>query len=308
MPAPFPPDGVLDPTVGGSVLAVIFGTDLTVALIVLGVIAAGGYGIYEYLRKRRKREDLQKLVARDPRLSRTVIPCGMRPDQLAWWCRALQTGDRNYGTEYGVEGPLGVDLGPGLPDELNVAAFRWWWETESRKRNRRSGTMTRTYSKSYFPVALVKLPLHLPRRVLIRPESTLGRVGLARGGRQVESAEFNRRFRVESNDEQLVLYLLDANFQQLLVENFEGRTIELFGELLLVGGSPDHRDDSLTGVIGDLPAMRQDAHRILREIPAAFWRQVGLTQSDAPENDVTRDLSFTQRRDTNEQRRFPWSF
>lgn len=292
----------------GPLLGVGFGTDLVGVLIVLGVLAFAGFGIYEFLRRRKKREDLEKLVARDPRLSRTVIPCGLRPDQLAWWCRALETGARNYGAEFGVEGPLRVDLGESHPDELTVAAFRWWWEVESRNRNSRSGTVTRSYSKRYLPVALVKLPLHLERRIMIRPESALGRVGLTRGGRQVESSEFNRRFRVESNDDQLVLYLLDANLQQLLVEQFEGRTIELFGELLLVGGSPTHRDDSLTGVIGELPAMRQDAHRILREIPAAFWRQVGLGQPVESQPDVTQDPNFTRRPQQERQRGFPWNF
>lgn len=290
------------------VLGLVFGTDLVGVLIALGVLVFAGYSLYEFLRRRRKREDLEKLVARDPRLSRTVIPCGLRPDQLAWWCRALETGDRNYGAEYGVEGPLQVDLGEGQPDELTVAAFRWWWEVESRNRNRKTGTVSRSYSKRYLPAALVKLPLYLDRRVLIRPESALGRVGITRGGRQVESSEFNRRFRVESSDDQLVLFLLDANFQQLLVERFEGRTIELFGELLLVGGSPSHRDDTLTGVIGELPAMRQDAHRILRDIPAAFWRQVGLSQPSEPQPDVTQDPSFTRRPQQEQQRGFPWNF
>jgi hypothetical protein len=270
----------------GSVSAVtLFGGAPLWALLVIGVGLVGGSALYRYARQRRKREDLQRLLHRDPRLQRTVIPCGLRPDQLAWWCRGLPDGERNNGLEYGVEGQMVVDLGAGLPRETTVAAFQWWYEEEQRAaRNQRTGLRSmgagphgqgpRRYTKRFLPAALVKLPVQMDRRVMIRPESALGRVGLTRGGQQFESSEFNRRFRVESNDDQLSLTLLDARFQQLLVEEFPGRTIELFGELLLVAGKPTHRDDSLTGVIGELPAMRQDAHRILQAIPPAYWRRL----------------------------------
>jgi hypothetical protein len=257
-----------------AVLALIGATDGTVGLMVAFAVAAGGFAVYRYLRRRRKRDDLHRLLERDPRIRRTVIPCGLRPDQIAWWCRGLPAGDRNQGLEYGVEGPMEVDLGPEPPREVTVAAFQWWYEERRRNRNSSTITTTTSYTKRRLPATLVKLPVHVDHRILIRPESVLGRVGLTRGGRQVESSEFNRRFRVEARQEQLSVYLLDPGFQQLLVEHFEGRTIEIFGELLLVAGSPNHRDDSLTGVIGELPAMRQDALRILRAIPAAFWRRI----------------------------------
>lgn len=278
---------VVDPVAAPSWLLSPDGSTFPLLLLAIG-LAIGGTALYRYLRLRRKREDLSKLVARDPRLERTVIPCGLRPDQLAWWCRGLPKGDRRYGLDFGVEGPLRTDLGVGFPEETNVAAFRWWWEVKSRNRNR-NGRTTTSYSKRYLPTALVRLPVTLDQRVLIGPESVLGRVGLTRGGQQLESSEFNRSFRVEARDEELSLYLLDAGFQQLLVEDFKGRTIELFGELLLVAGEPDHRDASLTGVIGELPAMRQDAHRILHAIPAAFWRRVGAGSSASPTDGIPED-------------------
>ena len=255
-------------------------------LLAIGLLVAGGAAAYRYLRRRRNKEDLERLIARDPRLKRTVIPCGLRPDQISWWCRGLPDGDRNYGVEYGVEGSQTIDLGAGLPRETTIAAFRWWYEVEQRShRNRRRGLggmvmgasnrrLHTSYSKRYMPAALVQLPVHVDHRILIGPESVLGRVGLTRGGQQLESSEFNRRFRVDAREEELALNLLDAGFQQLLVERFQGRTIEIFGELLLVGGQPSHRDESLSGVIGELPAMRQDAHRILHAIPPAFWRRI----------------------------------
>ncbi len=257
----------------GTVLALLGGDGSAMPIVfVVIAVAAGGGALYRYLKLRKKREDLERLVRRDPRLQRTAIPCGLRPDQISWWCRGLPKGDRRTGLDFGVEGMMSIDLGADRPSETNVAAFRWWWEERSRTRNRH-GANTTTYSKRYLPTALVKLPFALDQRVLIRPESVLGRVGLTRGGQQLESSEFNRRFRVEARDEQLSVYLLDAGFQQMLVEEFQGRTIEVFGELLLVAGQPDHRDESLTGVVGELPAMRQDAYRILQAIPAAFWRR-----------------------------------
>lgn len=277
-----PGDGAWSGVAGAVTL---FGGAPLWALLFIGVGLVGGSALYRYARQRRKREDLQRLLQRDPRLQRTVIPCGLRPDQLAWWCRGLPDGERNNGVEYGVEGQMVVDLGAGLPRETTVAAFQWWYEEEQRAtRNQRTGLSSmgvgprgqgpRRYTKRFLPAALVKLPVQMDRRVMIRPESAFGRVGLTRGGRQFESSEFNRRFRVESNDDQLSLTLLDARFQQLLVEEFPGRTIELFGELLLVAGKPSHRDESLTGVVGELPAMRQDAHRILQAIPPAYWRRL----------------------------------
>lgn len=263
------------------------GSGLWLWVLAAGVVATGGYRLYRWLLARRKREDLDKLLARDPTLEYTVLPFGMRADQLGWWCKGLPDGDRNSGLRYAVEGPMRADLGPAMPESYPVAAFQWWWEVQRRDRTddvrtgfRRPGfgSGSYSYSERRVPAALIQLPVHVHSRVMIEPESALGRVGLVRMGHQFESAEFNRRFRVEALEPELALALIDANFQQLLVENFPSFTIEIFGELLLVAGTPDHRDESLTGVIGLLPALRQDAHRILRAIPAAYWRAVGVVE------------------------------
>ncbi len=266
-------------------------------LLGVGVVVAAAVALYNHHRRRRQQAALDRLLQRDPRLSHTVIPCGLRPDELAWWCQGLPAGDRNTGTRYAVEGPMRVELGGELPDELTVSAFEWWWEEERRdqdhRRRRRmrslglptrsgfvlggSGTTMggRRYVERTTPAAVVQLPITVDTRVIIRPESLFGRAGITRGGHQFESAEFNRRFRVEAMEQHLALALIDANFQQLMVENFPDQTVEVFGSLLLVAGTPTHRDDSLTGVIGLLPALRQDAHRILRAVPPAYWRAVG---------------------------------
>lgn len=265
-------------------------------LLGVGVLVAAGAALYGRYRRRQQKAALDRLLDRDPRLSSTVIPCGLRNDELAWWCQGLPAGDRNNGVRYAVEGPMGVDLDGELPDELTVAAFEWWWEEERRDHDRRrrglgafgprtrsgltlggSGTTMggRRYVERTTPAAVVQLPVTVDHRVIIRPESMFGRAGITRGGHQFESAEFNRRFRVEAMEQHLALALIDANFQQLMVENFPDQSVEVFGSLLLVAGSPTHRDDSLTGIIGLLPALRQDAHRILRAVPPAYWRAVG---------------------------------
>jgi hypothetical protein len=124
-------------------------------------------------------------------------------------------------------------------------------------------------------VALVRLPTPVQQHVLLRPETVLGRVGLGRGGHQLESSEFNRRFRVECGDRTLTLHLLDARMQELLAVHYPGRSVEFRGDLLALVGRPTHRDTSLEGTIGELPAVRQDAARLLAAVPPSFWRAVG---------------------------------
>jgi len=102
-----------------------------------------------------------------------------------------------------------------------------------------------------------------------------GRVGLSRRDHQLESSEFNRRFRVRCADRMLTVHLLDARMQELLTTAFDRRSVELTGDVLLLAGRPSHRDPSLHGVIGELPAVRQDAVRLLAAVPAQFWRAVG---------------------------------
>lgn len=252
-------------------------------LLAIGAVAAGGYWLYDHYRRRRNRAALDRLLARDPKLEYTVIPFGLRSDELAWWCRGLPDGDRNNGVRYAVQGAMRADLGPGLPEEFDVVAFEWWWEEERSDRSRdRTGfrrpgfhTTQRRHAERRTPAAIIRLPVTVDSRVMIEPASVLGRLGVTRAGHQFESAEFNRLFRIEALNHDLALALIDANVQQLMVEHFPGRTVELFGDLLLVAGTPTHRDESLPGVIGMLPALRQDAHRVLRAVPAAYWRAVG---------------------------------
>jgi hypothetical protein len=242
-----------------------------VLLAAAAVVAAGVWFVHRH-RQQQVRASLDRLVARDPSLTLSSTPCGLSAPELAARLGSLPRGDRRCGLRHGVRGPLTVAVLDG-DQPFDASAFEWWWE-ERRTERTQHGTRTR-YVERRTTVALARLPVVVPDVVQLRPESALGRVGLTRGGHQVESSEFNRRFRVECADRALTLHLLDANLQELLVRAFGGRTIEVRGDLLVLTGRPDHRDTSLTGVIGELPAVRQDLARLLAAVPAAFWRAVG---------------------------------
>jgi hypothetical protein len=240
-------------------------------LVVAG--AAVGIGYATHRRKVRIEEALARLLGREPGLVRTDAPCGLDERSLPRRFTGIPAGDRHRGIRYGVSGPVTVTL-HGAPTAVECAAFEWWWE-ERRTEHDDRGTRT-VHREERTTVALVRLPVAVPDDLVVRPESVLGRVGLTRGGHQFESSEFNRRFRVECADRTLTLHLLDARLQELLASEFPGRTVELRGELLALVGRPSHRDTSLEGVIGELPAVRQDAVRLLSGVPPAFWRAVGV--------------------------------
>jgi hypothetical protein len=238
----------------------------------IGLLLAAGVAIglwwFEHRRRARKQEALTRLVARD-RLQLTSLPCGLDADALAD-LPATPRGDRRYGLRYGVTGPLEVAV-EGAARQIECAAFQWWYE-DRRRTNQGNGQRTTRYVELTSVVAAVRLPIVVPGAITIGPESVLGRVGLTRGGQQLESSEFNRRFRVDGRDRVLTVQLLGPQLQQRLLEGFVGRTIHLAGPILLLEGDPTHRDGSLPGVIGQLPAVRQDARWLLDAFPDQFWR------------------------------------
>lgn len=249
-----------------------------VPFLLVGVLALGGL-LATRLRQRRRQQAFARLLQRDPSLEPTPTPLGLDHHDLVDRCGSLPRGDRRYGLEHAVQGPMPASVG-GREEELEVAAFRWWWE--QRRRGRQQAQHSHRYQRQHTTVALVRLPAAVPSPLRLRPESALGRLGMTRAGRQVESDEFNRRFRVESADDRLAVMLLDAGMQALLPEEFAGRSVELVDDLLVLAGEPAHRDASLPGVIGQLPAARQDARRLLGAVPDQVWRQLRLAGSAGP--------------------------
>ena len=262
-------------TNGGHVTAILWVLDSPVGL---GLLIAAGIagGIVVWWQQHRTREAFRKLLARNPAWLRTATPCGYPTSMLVNRFAPTPRGDRRYGIRYGIEGPLQVQIA-GEDVTCTASCFEWWYERRRRRRGRHGHGVT--YDKQRELAIAVKLPTPAPRAVRIGPESVLGRIGLTRGGEQLESSEFNRRFRVESDDPTLTVQLLDAQLQHDLVERFSGRSIEISDDLLVIGGRPDHRDDSLAGVIGYLPAVQMDARTLLARIPDQFWRTIGADQT-----------------------------
>lgn len=229
-----------------------FGPGLVILLL---VVAAVVVGVLVWRHQQRLRSDLARLAERDG-LRTTETPLGFSAGDLAGRFVATPRGDRHYGLEYAVAGPLTVALDGG-DRTLDCAAFRWWSE-ERRTSQDGQGRTTTSYERQRESVAIVRLPAHVPDLLVVRPESVFGQVWITRGGQQLESAEFNRRFR--------------------------GRSIEVTAGTLVLGGKASRREPGLAGFVGELPVLRDDARRLLAAVPAvpaAFWRAVGLP-TDSP--------------------------
>jgi hypothetical protein len=231
--------------------------------LLVGAIAAAAL-IWQYRRHQKLRDGLHRLAARD-RLRLTEQPCGLGTDQCAGRFAATPRGDRRYGMRYAVEGPTDLALG-GRPVRIDLACFEWWYEV------RVQSDKSTSYQRRTTTVAAARLPVVVPGRIAVKPEGILGRVGLRRADQQLESDEFNRRFHVSGSDPRLTVQFLDAAMQHRLLTTAIGRTVHLEQDLLLLGGSPEHRDPTLPGVIGELPAVAQDTLGLLRAVPAQIWR------------------------------------
>lgn len=238
--------------------------------ILFVLIAAG----LLYLGIRQAKKSLaayEALIAREG-LERTERPCGLTEAKLAD-LDICPEGGRQHGLRFAATGAMTIELG-GDPVEVDVAAFQWWWE-EHMSQQEGSGS----WVEQDQAMAAVRLPVQVPH-VTIGREGRLARWGL--GGRddvQVESEEFNRRFDVADHgtDPDLLVRLLSPGFQQTLVDHFDGRDIELVGDVLLVAGRPTQEadDPDLHGIVAQLPGARHDAARLASALPASFLRGLG---------------------------------
>lgn len=247
----------------------------------VGLIVALILGTFLFRRYRHHRAEgaVDELVAREPGWDRTRDPVGLREVGLGGAYPPLGT-DRRGGVRYAITGPLTVEVA-GRPVECRASCFRWWYEQRS------SGSDGGT-SRHDLPVGIVRLPVPVPTRISIRREDLVSRMGMTHGGEQFESEEFNRRFRVETEDPTLAARLLDTNLQEQLLDRFQGRRIELAHDFMLVAGDPDHRDDSLPKLVGELPAVREDLQDLVRHVPAAFWASLEADPGDADGPEAAR--------------------
>ncbi len=246
--------------------------DLLWVLVGLGSVVFVASRIHAAYRRRAIHQAIGRLVRRHEGWHRQAWPCGVQPDLLVGRFAATPRGDRRYGVRYAVGGPAELEI-TGSRTTCQVAYFAWYSEDRRQGRSRQ-GHRTR-YEEHTEVVALAQLPVHVPRKIAIGPESLLGRTGLTRSGAQLESDAFNRRFRVEGAARTLVVQLLDANLQQVLLESFPGRGVEFSDDLLVLSGRPTHRDPTLDHLVGSYAAMHQDLGQLCRAIPAQFWRALG---------------------------------
>ena len=242
------------------------------APFLLVLVAAAGALWWTWHHRRALKDGLVRLAERDG-LTPTLMPCGLRAEELVDRFEATPSGARRFGVEHGVVGPSRAALAADEVD-IELAAFQWWYEERVNDKHRSR------YRRRTCTVALARLPVSVPGSVQVRPEGVLGRLGLRRAGDQLESDQFNRRFRVDGSDPTLTVRLLDARVQHHLLESGNGRTLDVVGDLVVLGGSPTHRDTTLPGVIGELPAVRQDLVALLRSSPPAFWRAARPVERD----------------------------
>jgi len=243
-------------------------------LLAAGAVVALAVEAGRRQRARAITASLGRFVERHDGWHRQAWPAGITVDLLVGRFAAMPRGDRRYGVEHAVGGPLDLDLG-GTTVRCQVACFQWFHEQQGRRRSG-SGRPSTSYERRTELVVLCQLPVHTHRAVRVLPASLLGRVGLTRDGTLLESDAFNRAFRVEGSDRTLTVTLLDAGVQALLASDYRGRGIEFSDDLVVLSGPPTHRDRSLEGPVQTYPAIVQDLARLLRRLPPAFWRQLGL--------------------------------
>jgi hypothetical protein len=273
-----------------------------ILVAVAAIVAMAADGSRRH-RARATVRSLGRFVERHPGWHRQAWPAGLTVDLLAGRFAATPRGDRRYGVEHAVGGPVDLELG-GVTVTCQVSCLRWWHEQQGRRRSR-YGTRTMTYERRSELLVLCQLPVHTHRGIRVLPSSLLGRVGLTREGTQLESDAFNRAFVVEGRDPTLTVTLLDAGVQELLAGDYRDRGIELSDDLLVLSGAPTHRDRSLVGVVQTYPAILQDLTRLLRHVPPAFWRQLGLDPQAAGPTanaDPTADANPTPTPERDEER------
>lgn len=247
--------------------------------LVIGLGAVGAAVIWGVQRHQRRELEaaLARFLARHEGWHRQAWPCGVPAEQLVGRFESTPRGDRRYGVETAVGGPVELRIND-TPVTCQVSCYVWFHER--RQTNRSNGRAGRSYQRRTDLVAMCQLPVHTHRSVSIQPESILGRVGLSRSDEQLESEAFNRRFRVEGRDRTLVITLLDAGLQELLSSEYAGRGIEFSDDLLVLSGEPTHRDRSLAGVAETYPAILQDLDRLVERIPPPFWRALSFDRSE----------------------------
>lgn len=235
------------------------------SLVLAIIVSAFAFAFWH---QHRSRQGFEQLVG-STTWQEASIPAGL-PDHWLETTATCPVGDRRRGCRYVAERDIEVVV-DGEPVTVTLGAFQWWWEVRRRSRKGRT-----TYTRRGRVVGAVRLPVEgrFPP-VAIGDESVFAKLGLGgRGDMQVESEEFNRRFRVQVAEQAqpVVVRLLDPAFQRILLDRFVGREVELVHDVLLLGGDPEGHDDTHFGPAGEYARLAEDVATVVGAVPDGFWR------------------------------------
>lgn len=247
-----------------------FALVVVVVLVVLAFTALLSWR--HHVGSRRLAEGRAAFTARDPRWQPTTEVCGVEPAYLAGHTQATPRGDGQVWLVHTFTGPLAVTVG-GVPAGVGATCGHWGYEVYEESSDEHSTSSS--YRSRTVPFAAAQLPLPYGTTIRLRGESALGRMGVTRGGLQIGDPAFTRRFRIEADDPRLAAALLDPGLQAHLLGSYTGRTIELVGTMLVIGGAPRQRDTSLPSPFDVLPGLQADLADVLSRVPPGFWAAMG---------------------------------
>jgi hypothetical protein len=187
-----------------------------VAVIVLGAMAVGLGVWYSFYRKKLRREALGTFASRNGMTYSRDDPVGL----LDYDFGLLRMGD-GRGCENVVYGSW-----QGLP----AREADYWYYTESS-----DGKGNRSRSYHYFSILIADIEANIPY-ISISKESILTRMADHLGFEdiQFESDDFNREFRVKSQDREFAFQMIDARMMQWLLTTEGAFGFEMRGPNVLV--------------------------------------------------------------------------
>jgi len=170
-----------------------------VLLLVLGVALAGVIGWYGWYRAKQRRELLRAFAA---------------SNRWTWTARDDRWTNAFEGSPFGTGADRkALNVLQGTWRDRPMVAFDYSYETHSTDSQGRRTTQVHRYS-----VCALTLPVALPR-VELAPEGFLGRFGTMLGMQDIEleSEDFNRRYRVRADEPRRAYDVLPARTMEALL-------------------------------------------------------------------------------------------
>lgn len=240
--------------------------------VALIAIVAVAFLLATTLGKRRRSGNRQEgyaaFLASTSDWASTTEPCGLGVDDLEV-LPFTPSGVGERGVEFGVEGPLPVEVGS-RSATVPAATFVWW---RQERGDHATGSTSRLTDRRDV-VGVARLPVGSRGWFQVEPQNMIRRrmAGTRLSTDQpVGSEAFQHAFAVTGPDSEAAAVLFDPAFQQFLLERFVGRTILFSQDLLVLPADPDQRDDALVGPAALLAGVREDLRILVSGIPAAYW-------------------------------------